>query len=163
MGKLTCHIQTVHHFFLLMTLSINLKMTVGDNCLDAANPSPARRKGLGNYCPNPDSQVHVSLTYINFCFSDGDECCSLNFDTKGGFPNLDLPLSHIWYASWTIQVCDIWKAKRPGIHDYISVVLHGTFLPRWIKEQSGYWRVTWNIVIYAYKVVKVFPEYYDSI
>ena len=36
-------------------------MTVNDNCLDSANPLPARSKGPGCYCPNPDPQVYVSL------------------------------------------------------------------------------------------------------
>ena len=44
------------------------RVTVSDNCLDSANPSPAKRKGPGNYCPNPDSQVYVSLIFVLFSF-----------------------------------------------------------------------------------------------
>ena len=49
-------------------------MTVSDNCLDSANPSPARSKGPGNYCPNPDSQVHVSLIFVLFICGDCKDC-----------------------------------------------------------------------------------------
>ena len=34
------------------------------NCLDSSNPSPTRKKGAGDYCPNPDSQVYVSLICV---------------------------------------------------------------------------------------------------
>ena len=143
-----------------MTTLINLKMTVGDNCSDAANPSPARKKGRGNYCPNPDSQVYVSLTYINFLFVIfwGAEFNSLTIISKMlrvAFPTWIYP-SHIsdtcatqsWY-----MISE--KAKRPGIHDYIGVVLHDTFLPRWIKEQSGYWRAMWYIRYLYMKTVRI--------
>ena len=81
--------------------------------------------------------------HISFFSSEVAECNLWNIfkNTVGGFPNLDLPQSHIWYA-WYMTFK---KAKRPGIHDYSNVVLHGTFLPRWVKEQSGYWRVMWYI------------------
>ena len=46
-------------------------MTVSDNCSDSEYPSPASRKGPGNYCPNPDYQVYVSLIYM-YIFLLGD-------------------------------------------------------------------------------------------
>ena len=51
---------------------------VDDNCLGPANPSPASRKGPGSYCPNPDSQVYVSLITV-FCICWGQQLYGTNF------------------------------------------------------------------------------------
>ena len=46
---------------------------------------------------------------------------------------------------YAIGKCSYRRQKGSRIHDYFRVVLHDTFLPRWVKEQSGYWRVMWYI------------------
>ena len=69
-------------------------MTVSDNCLDSANPSPARSKGPGNYCPNPDSQVYVSLIFVLFSFV-GTAKIVILFPKVPIYSHLDLTLVHI--------------------------------------------------------------------
>ena len=82
--------------------------------------------------------------YLYFPFVGTAKYCDLI--TKGAnlSPPGPNPGAHFWYASRGSETAGK-KAKRSGIHDYFRVVLHDTFLPRWVKEQSGYWRVMWYI------------------
>ena len=142
---------------IFQTLVRLFMMTVSDCCLEYQTPHQLETRVPAVIVQIQATRFMYPWLFIPF-FLWGDDCEAKRFlaslfDFYAPSPVFVPGNGLITHQAHLNLFCE--KSKRSGIHNYSNVVLYGTFLPHWFKEQYGYWLPCDIFIIYLPKVVRV--------
>ena len=150
---------------IFQTLVRLFMMTVSDCCLEYQTPHQLETRVPAVIVQIQATRFMYPWLFIPF-FLWGDDCEAKRFlaslfDFYAPSPVFVPGNGLITHQAHLNLFCE--KSKRSGIHNYSNVVLYGTFLPHWFKEQYGYWLPCDIFIIYLLKVVRVIKFLNDII